>query len=139
MEESEKLVPIFDYAAGEFVADAAGVVQTAKGVDAVPYIVEKAQRTPRGRYLIYKNVDNLALSHKYGSDIFVVLANTDIPEEVRISEIKEAIKEAAIYDPWVISINDIEVTRTEDYYLATYTITTAFNENITVEGVTVSG
>lgn len=136
MEEKDKESPLYDWEKGEFVIGMAGQVTTAVGQDAVPIILEKAQRTPRGRYAIYADLENSDLNHKYGSDVFDVIANKDLDEDTKISEVERTTAEAIQYDPWIAEVYDVTATKTAiDLYDADYTVRTTFNNILEMEGV----
>lgn len=130
--------PVFDFKAGEFTVNYDRVI-TATGGAAVKEIVQKAQTTPRGRYLIYAN--QLArLNHKYGSDVLDIATRRDISEELRLSELQRALKEAVRYDAWVKEVYNVVVTRAESGQItATYTVRTIYDTEVEIEGVIVNG
>lgn len=140
MEEKDKVSPVFDWDAGDFVTDMAGQVATAAGPNAVPAIVAKAERTARGVYAIYADLENTELNHKYGSDVFAIIANKGLDEETKVSEIKRAIKEAIEYDPWIAEVYTITVTKLgADLYEAAYSVRTIFNNILDIEGALLNG
>jgi len=135
--------PIFDWEKGEFKVDSQGAVLIAEDAQALEQIMIKAQQTPRNTYLIYANPENPELNHKYGSDVFAIMLESDLTDEERDSEIQRAIKEALVYDPWIKDITDISLTYDVDennkkMVYASYTAVTIF-DNITVKGAVVSG
>lgn len=143
MAESDKRSPVFDWEAGDFVKDNQGAVLTVTEGEAMKQIVLKALNTVRGVYAIYANVDDEDLNHKYGNDTENVLRQ-DISEEVRIAELKRAVYEALIYDPWVTDVYDISVSREPegvqigreiDAAYMSCKISTIFDKDITLDGV----
>lgn len=147
MAESDKRSPVFDWEAGDFVKDNQGAVKTVTEGEAVIQVAMKALNTVRGVYLIYANVDDEDLNHKYGNDTENILKQ-DISEEVRISELKRAIYEALIYDIWITDVYDITVSREPDgvqigkeidaAYLSCK-LSTIFDKDITLDGVNLNG
>lgn len=133
--EQDKKTPVFDWELGEFVTNQ-GTVITATGTAAVEEIIHKAQRTARGVYLIYANTEDADLNHKYGSDVQDIVRRSDLTEEARISELKRAIKEALIYDPWIVDVYGITIDRQNNGdVIAAYTVSTIFDEEIVEKGV----
>lgn len=131
--------PLFDWEKGEFMIGQ-GRVLTGTEEKAVEQVIIKAQQTARGLYLIYADPENPALNHKYGSDVHDILVRRDLTEEVRISELKRAIKEAIIYDPWIDDVYEITVTRTgTDEVIADFKVRTVYDEEIEVKGVALNG
>lgn len=109
-EEYEKRTPVFDWEASDFVRDPQGSIVTVTEGAALEQVAIKALNTVRGVYLIYVDVDNEDLNHKYGSDVENV-QRQPLSEEVRLDEFKRAVVEALIYDPWIISVDDVVVSR----------------------------
>jgi hypothetical protein len=101
---------VFDWEAGEFATDLQGGVVTATGAAAVAQIVIKATQTIRGLFLIYADLDNPALNHKYGNDA-PRTAVMQMPDAAKISELKRNIREALIYDPWIRDVTDVEIEK----------------------------
>jgi hypothetical protein len=135
--EIEKRTPIFDYNLGDFVKALDGSVATAAGPEAIKHIVLKACSTVRGVYEIYADIENPDLDHKYGNDTRDVMIRQDLTEEVRISELKRAIREALIYDPWITDVTDIVVRRkSSDEAEADFTVHHIFGTT-EFQGVTV--
>jgi len=140
MEESEKKTPVFNYDVGEFEVDTQGNVVTATGDKALLEIIIKAEGTERGIYLIYADTEDPELDHKYGTDSIDVLLRKNLTEATRISEVKRAIKDAIIYDPWIEDVNDIAIQKLAlGGYLSSFTINTIFDTKINVEGVAING
>jgi hypothetical protein len=156
--EEEKRTPVFNWETGEFKVDLQGRIVTVTQTQAVEQIIIKAQQTARGVFLIYANVDNEDLDHKYGSDAWDILTRPDLPEAVRIDELKRAISEAIIYDPWVTDVYDIKISRdpegktgdplnptftrpplkeTDSVY-CTFWVRTVFDEEIQIQGVSLT-
>jgi hypothetical protein len=138
-EESEKRTPVFDWEIGDFKTDPQGRIVTVTEQEAVEQIAIKAVNTVRGVFLIYGNVDDEDLDHKYGSDVQNVL-RAPISEDLRLEELKRAVREALIYDPWVEDVYDVEVTREgvePDAGYVDLKIRTIFNTEIPLERVTV--
>lgn len=140
MEEKDKISPVFDWETGEFAVDMAGQLTTVAGPNAIPQIIAKAQRTARGLYAIYADLENTDFNHKYGSDVFAIIANKELDDDSKVSELKRAIKEAIAYDPWIAEVYTITVTKTGvDLYEASYQVRTIFNDILEVEGVLFNG
>ncbi|XJZ25943.1 DUF2634 domain-containing protein [Bacillota bacterium Lsc_1132] len=110
-EANQKKTPMFDWKAGEFVTDIQGRVLTATETDAVEQIVIKSLETERGQDLIYADVDNPENGYMYGNEAAAVMTSADLPEEVRIEELKRAIKEALVFHEWINDVQDIELIR----------------------------
>jgi len=143
MATDKRKTPVFDWANGEFLADFQGGVVLATGSKAVEQVIIKAQQTRRGIFLIYADVENPTLNHKYGSDVHDIAVRQDISDEVRISEIKRAVREALIFDAWVEDVTDIEVYKERDTDgvlkdFVKYNVKTIY-DNVSVEGVAVDG
>lgn len=134
-----KKSPVFDWAAGEFATDINGKVLIVSEMAAAEQVIIKAEQTTRGRFRIYANPDNELLDHKYGNDAPIILTRPDITDAVRIAELKRAVKEAIIYDPWVKDVVDIAVARqSADEVYIRFTAKTIFDRDITIEGVLAS-
>lgn len=144
--ENEKRTPVFNWEVnqegvpyGDFKTDPQRRVVTVTGQEAVEQIVIKAQATARGVYLIYADPENTGRNHKYGNDAFEILGK-DLAEEVRISELQRAIKQALIYDPWIKDVTDITVSRLgTEKATADFTVKTIFDREIEVKGVPLNG
>lgn len=158
-EEDEKRTPVFEWIDsesgefyGEFKTDPQGKVVTVTETEAAQQIVVKAMQTARGVYLIYANVDEPELDHKYGNDSWDILTRRNLTEETRIDELKRAIREAVIYDPWVTDVTDIKVGRSPENLesdnpmepkigaaYASFMVHTIFDSNVEVQGVNLNG
>ncbi|WP_332648903.1 DUF2634 domain-containing protein [Lysinibacillus sp. 54212] len=145
MSEQDKRVPVFDWEKGDFIRDMQGNVKTVSGAEAVQHITMKALNTIRGVYLIYADLDNEDLHHKYGSDVDLV-KKQDISDEVKLEEMKRAIVEALIYDPWITDVLDVEVSRSSlegrnetDAAYMSCTIKSIFGVDVQLEGVSLNG
>lgn len=113
-EDHEKKTPVFDWIAGDFATDLQGQTVTATGEAAVKEVVVKALQSERGLFLIYADVENSENDHIYGSEVAEIMTRADLPEDVRIEEIKRAIKETLIYHEWINDVYDIVITRRTD-------------------------
>lgn len=138
MAENKK-TPVFNWLAGEFATDLQGRVILATEEKAVEQVIIKAQETPRGTYLIYADTENPDLNHKYGSDVHDIAVRQDLSEEVRISEIKRTVKEAVIYDPWVLDVTEITVYKQRDTDgiikdFVDYKVKTVYDNEILIKG-----
>lgn len=112
--ENEKRTPVFDWQTGDFAVDLQGKQITATADEAVKQIVLKALQTERGFFLVYENLEDEELDHAYGSDVADIATRAELPEDVRLDEIKRAIKEALIYDDWITDVYSIVLTRRQD-------------------------
>ena len=136
--------PVFNWDKLDFEIQQNKVV-TASDEEALQHLIIKAQQTARGVYLIYADTENDALNHKYGSDAFEIITQADLSDDARISELKRAIREAIIYDPWVVDVGDVEVYKETDkeskvvMWYADYTVKTIFDRDIDVKGVLLNG
>lgn len=144
MAEDTRKTPVFDWETGEFLTDFQGGVVTVTKEAAVEQIILKAQATPRGMYLIYGNVENPELDHKYGSDVIDISVRQDLSQEVRESEIKRAIREALIYDAWITDVGEITLYQAIDKDgilkdFAAFTVNTIYDKEIEVKGVIIDG
>lgn len=144
MAEDMRKTPIFNWETGDFQLNYQGVVVTATEGKAAEQVILKAQATPRGRYLIYMDTDNVDLDNKYGSDVLDVAVRQDLSKSVRDSEVIRAIKEALIYDEWIEDVIDIILYQAVDTDgvkkdFASFTVATIYDENIEVKGVVVNG
>ncbi len=142
MATDKRKTPVFDWATGDFLADFQRGVVLATGSKAAEQVIIKAQQTRRGIFLIYADVENPALNHKYGSDVHDIAVRQDISDEVRISEIKRAVREALIFDAWIEDVTDIEVYKERDTDgvlkdFVKYNVKTIY-DNVSVEGVAVN-
>jgi len=136
---ANKKSPVFDWLTGEFATDINGKVLVVGAMEAAEQIIIKAEQTTRGRFRIYANPDNAALHHKYGNDASIILTRPDITDATRLSELRRAVREAIIYDPWINDVVDIVIARQDanDVYVV-FTATTIFDKEVTVEGVLTS-
>jgi len=107
--------PVFDWEAGDFATDLQGAVIVVTEAEAVEQIIIKAIQTIRGVFLIYANEDDPALDHKYGNDAQDTLRQ-DMTEAAKISELARNIREALIYDPFIIDVTDIVITKAGSNY-----------------------
>ncbi|TVX92229.1 DUF2634 domain-containing protein [Paenibacillus agilis] len=105
--------PVFDWDTGDFLVDLQGRIVTATGAEAVEQIVMKATQTIRGLFLIYANLEEPELDHKYGNDAVHTLV-MDMPNSAKISELKRNILDALVYDPWINDVTDIEIEQRQD-------------------------
>lgn len=136
MDLKDKVTPVFDWEKGDFVV-AAGKVAVVGGSDAVKHVVSKALHTERGVHLVYANLENPDLHHKYGSDVYDVLRR-DLDEATRVSELRRTLREALVYDAYIKDVVDIVIEKSEDDsngYVASYTLVTVFDTKVKVEGV----
>lgn len=149
--ENEKKTPVFDWIAGDFKRDIRGGIVTVNEQEAAIEVILKALHTKRGLYLIYGSFDE-DLDHNYGNDTWDILANQQISDEVRIDEIKRAIEEALIYDPWILEVYEITVTRNHkdlvafknrrpeiDAVYASFKVSTIFDRGLAIEGIVIEG
>jgi hypothetical protein len=142
MADENQITPVFDWKTGDFAVDAQGRVKTASGNYAVEQIVIKAQQTVRAAFLIYADPDDEENDHKYGSEAKDVILRRELSQEARNSELQRAVKEALIYDPWVLEVYDVTVYQqvengvTKDY--VDFKLQTIFDE-INLEGVALNG
>lgn len=135
--------PIWDYEKGDFKTSN-GVILTAEDEAAIEQIILKAQATARGVYLIYANIENADLDHKYGSDAVALLAQADVSDEVRDSELKRAVKEAIIYDPLITDVYDVALYQeTADdgspMHYVDFKVATVYDSTVEVKGVALNG
>lgn len=136
--------PVFDWNTMDFAQDSQGGVKVAYGSDAMEQIAIKAQQTPRGKYLIYADPENLALHHKYGSDAWAVLSDQTISDPVRISELRRATREAILYDPWIKDVGAVDIYQEVGkdgvtLWYADFTITSIWDETTRVKGAALNG
>lgn len=130
-------VPVFNWNENEFVVGPSGAVETVDESAAVGELSQKAQATERGTYTVYYDADNQDLSHKYGSDVMEVLRSKDLTEASRVSELERTVREAILFDPWIVEVTDIVIVSLgAGEYSVTYTIESVFDDLIT-QGVTV--
>lgn len=136
---ADKKSPVFDWLTGDFSTDINGKVLIVGGAEAAEQIIIKAEQTTRGRFRIYANPDNALLDHKYGNDASIILTRPDITDAVRLSELRRAVKEALIYDPWIRDVVDVVIARQDanDVYV-NFTAKTLFDKDVTIEGVLTS-
>lgn len=142
MEKGYK-TPVFNWDNMDFEVKN-GAVVTAVNEEALKQVIIKAQQTARGIYLIYADTERPQLNHKYGSDAFHLLTQAELSEEVRISELKRAIREAILYDPWVVDVENVEIYKNLSHdkkvmYYADYSIKTVFDKYVEVKGVELNG
>lgn len=145
--EKDKRTPVFTWATdqkgtpyGEFQVDPQGRVVTVTRAEAMAQIAIKAQTTARGVYLIYADPANPTKNHKYGNDSFDILRRGNLTEAARIAELKRAIREALIYDPWVKDVRDITVDRIGTAGAeASFTIKSIFDTEVDIKGVPLNG
>lgn len=134
--------PVFDWAKGEFKTDSQGGVVVIENAQALEQIVCKIHATPRGVALIYADPDNSELNHKYGSDVLDIMLHAELSEDERDSEIKRAIKDALIFDPWIDDVTEIslsyEAVDGVMHVYASYELSTVF-DTINVKGAVLNG
>lgn len=137
-------IPVFDWDKLEFMQDAQGNVVTATGGDAVKQITVKAQHTARGVFVIYADIENDSNNHKYGTDVFEVLKQTNMTQEALLSEVARAVKEALTYDPWITAVSNVNVYAQLDddgvtRWYADYIISTIYDKEVNERGVILNG
>lgn len=138
-DSKNKKTVVFDWLNGEFATDINGKVLVAYAQEAAEQVIIKAEQTTRGRFPIYANPDNALLNHKYGNDASITLTRPDITDDVRLSEIRRDVREAILYDPWVLDVQDVTAARQNaDEVAVTFTAVTIFSP-VTVEGVLTNG
>lgn len=144
MDENELHIPLFDFEKGEFVTDLDGAVVTVTGAEAVKMVIQKAMNTARSVYLIYADNEYSENDHIYGHEITDVMTRADLSEQTRKSEIKRAITEALVYDPWIVSVENIEIKKEkvtnkngeeETADVAYFLVRTIFDQAVEVQGV----
>jgi hypothetical protein len=127
--------PVFDFDKGDFVIDGLGAVQVVEGSPAVAQAVAKALHTERGKYEIYINKEVEELSHKYGADIIDIVIRQGLTSDIVEIELKNAVKEAIIYDPEVKSVDNIVIALYDGAVTADFILTTIYDDTIIIEGV----
>lgn len=135
-------VPVFDFDTGEFVLSLDGAVKTVTGSEAVGVITIKAEQTERGVFPVYGDYENEEDNHIYGSDVKAFGICGEYPKDVRLSEIKRAAEEAIAYDPWIKSVDSVEVAEGTDRngypcFIVSIAFTDIFRNAVLVEGVEV--
>lgn len=136
-----KKTAVFDWDIGDFKQAIQGAIQTVEDAAALEQVVIKAHSTPRGVFLIYADPANPEKHHKYGSDVIAVALQPNLTADNRESELKRAIREALIYDPWIKDVIDITLYEqttdgVTDMY-ADYTLVTVFDTKQQLEGVAI--
>lgn len=146
----DKKTPVFDFVTGEFMTDTNGRILTTGGILGAVVIAMKAQQTPRGTRSIYRNSVDARFNHKYGNSAWHILTRPDLTEAVRLSEIKRAMREAILYDPWVTEVYNMSVVRRSETERPTtdgskqspvdvldveFTVRTIFDGEFTIRGV----
>lgn len=146
----DKKTPVFDFKTGEFMTDDHGRILTTGGILGAVVVIMKAQQTPRATHPVYRNAINTRLNHKYGNSAWHILTRPDLTEEVRLSEMKRAMREAILYDPWVLEVYNMSIVRRSvnerpvrdgskqtpvDVLDTEFTVRTIFDEELTVRGV----
>jgi hypothetical protein len=127
---------------GDFALDPGGNVITATEGAAAEQILIKALQTTRGVYMIYGNLEDEDLDHKYGSDIPDIAKDHTVSRSVKEDEFKRAVEEALIYLDWVEGVEDIEISYTSgeiDEVEISCNVTTIFDEVIALQGVAING
>lgn len=115
------LTPLFDFRAGEFVADSNGVVKVDDGQIGMANLIEKIHLVPRNAYRVYTDA--------YGSDARNVLIDKELNEEAKILRLKEVIRDSLIYDKRVVDVSVIEIERQSDendVFVASYIVNTIY-------------
>lgn len=112
--EDEKRTAVFDWQKGDFAVDLQGNQLVATGEAAVIQIIIKALQTARGVFLIYAHPADPELDHAYGNDTADIMTRAELPEDVRLDEMKRAIREALVFDPWIEDVYDIVLTQRKD-------------------------
>ncbi|MCM3789417.1 DUF2634 domain-containing protein [Domibacillus indicus] len=148
----EQETPVFDWEKGDFALDSRRRVILVKGGEAANQVALKALNTARGKYLIYANIDDEDLDHKYGNDAYEIKKADGLTEEARLNELERATIEALIYDPWITGVTDLVLKRRgapgqygedadhlkEDEVEISFTLQTIFNQDVIIEGVILS-
>lgn len=131
----DKKTPVFDWDKMEFKKSLNGSIETAVGNKAVKEVIYKAQQTKRGVYLIYSDPENEEINHKYGSDLLNVLQD-NLTGEIRISELKRAVKEAVIYLEGIKDVSKIKIEQNvnDETYIEAL-VTTKYDDKLPIEGV----
>lgn len=139
---TELKVPVFDFDTGEFVVGLNGNVKTVIGSKAAGMVALKAEQTERGIFPVYGDYENEEENHIYGSDVRAFGICGEYPKDVRLSEVKRAAEEAIAYDPWIESVDSVEVTEGVDKnnnpcFIVDIVFTDIFRNSVLVEGVEV--
>lgn len=139
---TELRVPVFDFDIGEFVTGLSGNVKTVTGSQAAGIIAVKAEQTERGAFPVYGDYEDEDENHVYGSDAKAYGICGDYPKSVRMSEVKRACEEAIAFDPWIDSVDSVEITEGTDKngnacFIADIEFTDIFRNSVLVEGVEV--
>jgi len=138
-EEFERRSPVFDWEKGDFALDPGGNVITATEGAAAEQIIIKALQTTRGVYMIYGNLEEDDLDHKYGSDVPDIAKDHTMSRAVKEDEFKRAVEEALIYLDWIESVENIVVNFTTgkiDEVEISCDVKTIFDQVIELQGVT---
>lgn len=106
-EDNQRRTVAFDWETGDFVVDTQGAQKVVTEAEAIEQIAIKALQTLRNRSLIYADIENPESNHTYGSDVQDLLTMPGLPEEIREEELKRAVRETLIYDPWITEVSDI--------------------------------
>lgn len=141
-EITELRVPVFDFDTGEFVIGLSGNVKTVTGSEAAGIIAVKAEQTERGAFPVYGDYEDEDENHVYGSDAKAFGICGDYPKDIRMSEVKRACEEAIAFDPWIDSVDSVEVIEGTDKsgnpcFIANIEFTDIFRNSVLVEGVEV--
>lgn len=131
--------PVFDYDKGDFIIDGLGAVKIVEDAEAVAHVAVKALQTERGKYELYVNVVDPELSHKYGADIIDVVIRRGLPNDILMLELKNAVKEALIYDPEITAVSNITITLGNGEVEVSADLSTVYDKVLSIEGVLISG
>lgn len=142
MADIDLRVPVFNFDTGEFVVGLDGAVKTVVGSQAAAIIAVKAEQTERGVFPVYGDYEDEEENHVYGSEVKAFGICGDYPKSVRLSEVKRAAEEAIAYDPWITSVDSVEVIEGTDKngspcFIVNIEFTDIFRNDVLVEGVEV--
>ena len=101
-----------------FIYDNTGAHVIVEGAEAIKVWIYKALKTKRRSYLAY--------SWQYGFEIEPFIGK--LPTDARLSELKRAITECLMVNPYIKSIDNIDISRSGTHITINITLTTVYGE-----------
>lgn len=84
------------------------------GIEAIKQFVHLSLKTPRHAYPIY--------THAFGSEIEALLADKNVTDAFKISELPRLVEEALIYDYRIEAVDDISIEKIADAFHVRLTV-----------------
>lgn len=88
--------------------------ETIEGKEAVMQFILMALKTPRFAHFIY--------SDDYGSEIEELIADKEVTDEFKLSDLPRLIEEALVYDERIEDVTDININHVDDAFHVSFTV-----------------